>query len=299
MRVLVVGNRTSLTRTPAAAASAMVTALSKHGVTVRQIGTWAQLHQPLEYDVIHAHWQAESLNDDLACPVRWNKGNPTYPLVSVSLHDLPPQGTCPWESRADVVVTSVPYAGSHLVLPPPIPDWVPEADLPQPTAHFSVGLPSVREPGHALVAQVCARRGWHVNHVPPRGVALSLEQEIARLATSTVNVCWYPDAPGVSAAPSVCLASQRPLLLSGSSQFAYLQPYREVARRLVLYTAPAAVGDALRDPVVLETALSRVYGDWVTHRLRMPGPVIHRELGWKVGAQKLVNTWRQAQQAAR
>ena len=133
------------------------------------------------------------------------------------MHDTSLPDPCPGPGR--VRITAEPHDLSTLVVPNPVPDWV--DDLPPPNDEFTVGITGVRGDGAAEVRAVCERHGWRLNASGKEW--LSIEDEIRRLARSTVNVCWYTGVRGVAGASSICLASRRPLIINHSPMLAHVR----------------------------------------------------------------------------
>ena len=175
------------------------------------------------YDVVHVNWH----------PITTNTYNPEHfdqignVLLSVYLHDLPPWSSCPFVHKADARITSEPDPLSTLELIYPVVDWV--EDLPNLDPAFTVGWTGIRGDGLVELEKICAARGWKLNLGNPN-VWLSLEDEIRRLARSTVNVCWYKEDRGRSGAASTCLASGRPLIVNDSPMLAHFVGYHQVVR---------------------------------------------------------------------
>lgn len=102
----------------------------------------------------------------------------------------------------------------------PIPDWI--DDLPEPDRPFTVGLTGVREEGFAEVIDACSTIGARVNRGEP-GAWIPVDDEIRRLARSTVNVCWYSAKhPDRSGGVMMALASKRPQVVTDVPMFWHL-----------------------------------------------------------------------------
>ena len=163
----------------------------------------------LQYDIVHLIWHSMTMNHYNGAD--W-AGLQAGPLVS--WWDGGPSNTyCPFQEWMQIKWIEYPKSGYHL-LPYPVPDWV--TDLPEPDPVFTVGASSIRGDGIAELRQVCEQQGWAMN-LPTPGVWVSVEDEIRRLARSTVNVCWY-DTPPIwqarASAPSMLIAAGRPLLIN-------------------------------------------------------------------------------------
>jgi len=221
------------------------------------------------YDVVHVNWHPVTLNHYIPKHFREVK------LLSVYLHDLPPWSGCPFHDRADVRFASQAFPGCH-VLPYPIADWI--DDLPPPYLDFTVGWSGVRGDGAAELAEACAALGFQTN--APDGVWRTFEEEVQRLARSTVNVCWYREGRGISGGASQVASARRPMLLNHSSMFAHFWPYEE---ELYLY----------REEMNLDTALRQIQQDWENGELRMPNNIL-TELSWSRAADRILLTWEEA-----
>jgi hypothetical protein len=225
-----------------------------------------------DYDVILLGWHPIALNTYGADHF------PAGPLLAVYLHDLPPWSACPFEDRIDYVMTSEAYAKSACVLPYPVPDWV--TGLPDPADIFTVGLTGVRGDGHAEVREVCARYGWAVN--ASGETWLSLEDEVRRLARSTINVCWYHEGRGIAGAPSMCLASRRPLLVNTSPMLRHLHGHFSQ----VISVIPDSTGSP---EACLRAVAQGAYG---RHYLTRESPEdATLRLGWGGAATYLLEQW--------
>lgn len=235
-----------------------------------------------DYDVLHLNWHPIALNTYLPEHFPWPKGS--GPLLSVYLNDVPPWSGCPVADRAECLVSPEFYLGTPGQRAPehrmvyPIPDWV--DNLPPPDPEFTVGWSGVRGDGHALLAGVCEQHGWKMNVRQPGGPWATTEDEIRRLARSTVNVCWYAEGRGIAGTPSVMLGSRRPLLLNQSSMF---KPWWDggLAYANEIYTSV----------LPLEQALLMIWGDWMHERLRLPGPKVYTDHSWTTAARNLVTCW--------
>lgn len=174
------------------------------------------------YDIIHFNWDPQTINHYL--PQHFDGFEDR---LSLFLHDVPPHSTCPVQGIARWVWAFEPVAGGMVV-----PHGVPPTPLGMPAATMhpiTIGVSGVRkDPGMDQVADLCRRRGWRLNAPAWQagGAWLSTEDEIRRLARSTVNVCWYhTSGRGKSMAAMFCVAAGRPLVLSNSTMFSTLAPY--------------------------------------------------------------------------
>ncbi len=232
-----------------------------------------------DYDVVHLNWHPASINHYIT----EHFAGLTHPVLSVRLTDLPPWSGCPCLEAFTVRITAEPHELSTLVVPNPVIDWV--DDLPEPHTEFTVGVTGVRRDGYQIVKDVCARHGWRFNASDPK-VWLSIEDEIRRLARSTVNVCWYRGVRGVAGGASTCLASKRPLIINGSPMLTHVQ--------------------GLKGQVVqaedLEKILQSVYDFWTSCVRGHAGPggmdlwqaPRIEDLSWTTAAARMVTHWKEA-----
>lgn len=248
--------------------------------------TWAS------YDVIHLNWHPIALNTYTPEHFPWAKGE--GPLVSVYLNDVPPWSGCPVADRAEVIVAPEAYLGDsaqrgpdHLMVYP-IVDWV--EDLPEPEKAFTVGWSGVRGDGSAELRGVCEQHGWAMNMTEPPTERTkpwtSVEDEVRRLAKSTVNVCWYHQQRGIAGTPSMMLGSRRPLLLNDSQMF---RPWAEDRYWSDLYMFGA--------PITLEQALLSVHRKWQQGELLVPGAQVFSAHSWTTAARNLTRAWLAALEA--
>jgi hypothetical protein len=171
------------------------------------------------YDLLHLNWDPQAINHYL--PEHFAP----YPVpLSVFLHDVPPNSTCPVQGVAQLVMAHEPGEGV-VQIDHAVPTYRSEL---QPSGVFTVGTAGIRDdPGVELVQQVCDRNGWQHSRSGEFGW-LTTEEEIARLAQCHVNVCWYQTSGrGKSMAAMFMVAAGRPMVLSGSSMFSALWPYAE------------------------------------------------------------------------
>lgn len=242
------------------------------------------------FDVIHLNWHPIALNTYNPEHFPWPKGE--GPLLSVYLNDVPPWSGCPVAERAECLVAPEYYypsegkAGPDHLMVYPIPDWV--DNLPEPAKDFTVGWSGVRGDGAADIRGVCEQHGWAMNmtEAPQDRQApwVSVEDEIRRLARSTVNVCWYRQQRGIAGTPSVALGSRRPLLLNGSAMF---KPWWDFRYANELYTST----------LTLEQALISCHEAWTGGRLPLPGPRVYADHSWTTAARNLVAHWTQTLEA--
>lgn len=224
------------------------------------------------YDVVHLVWNAMTMNHysgadwaSLRRPiVSWWDGGPS-------------DASCPFLAWMQVRWSDYPRDGYHY-LDYPVPDWVDE--LPEPPEAFTVGASSVRGDGIAEIRAVCEVAGWALN-LPTPGVWQSGEDEIRRLARSTVNVCWYR-TPAIwrnrASAPSMLIASGRPILINEDDLLAHLWD-----RPDVYHGRREALGEAL----------AAVHADWRAGTLKRPVETA-RALGWTAAAAQMTAVWQAA-----
>lgn len=226
-----------------------------------------------DLDVIHVIWHPATLNHYSGAT--WPEG----PVLSV--WNGCPAASCPFTDRMDVrwgVLGK--EQPPHRQLWYPIPDWV--TDLPPAAPEFTVGYSGVRREGLGTLEAICRARGWVLNASDPE-VWLSQEDEIRRLARSTVNVCWYGYAhDDRSGSAMVCLASRRPLLTNTAPMFTQLAPYAHEHYR--------AIGGEGRE--VLESALETIYREWFDYEegMRYPRQVL-TDLSWTAAVAELEKGW--------
>lgn len=217
------------------------------------------------FDVIHVVWHPATLNHYSGAV--W----PTSPVKSV--WNGCPAAWCPFNDAMDVKWGVLGREPGHRQIWYPIPDWV--TDLPEPNQDFTVGYSGVRGDGLGELTEVCTKRGWATNF-SQKEIWLTQEEEIRRLAKSTVNVCWYSGVhDDRSGSAMVCLASRRPLLVSDVPMMTHLEPYPDVIR--ADYLEPAL--DALS-----------VYW-WKGFPLNRPRKVLD-DLSWTKAVAVLEEGWR-------
>jgi hypothetical protein len=146
-------------------------------------------------------------------------------------------------------------------------------------------MSSVRGDGALAVQTICARRGWGFNG--PYSSWLTIDEEVQRLARSSVNVCWYHTSPiwkNRASAPSMLLASGRPLLINHDSILAHLWEAPDV------YHAGEGSGSDLDQ---LDEALMRIERDWEQGQLRMPTATA-AAFSWTAATRELMRVWAEA-----
>jgi hypothetical protein len=273
----------------------MITSLGKHpgiALTVWD-GTYSSIYArqqeghsgffPLHtnFDVVHLIWNAMTMNHyngagwqyliDQGIVTSWWDGGPS-------------DASCPFIDFQQVRWSDYPRDGYHH-LDYPVPDWVDH--LPPPDPAFTVGASSVRGDGVPEIQAICESHGWAMN-LPTPGVWLSVEDEIRRLARSTVNVCWYNTPPlwhNRASAPSMLLASHRPLLINQDPLVAHLWDDPAVYHEREIRWN----GRGLENALVELSELSE-------SELRVSWTAIDR-LSWTRAAETFVSVWSQAHAA--
>lgn len=227
------------------------------------------------YDVVHVIWNALTLNHYSGA--RW----PVHPVISW-WDGGPSDASCPFQDTMQVRWSDYPREG-YEYLWYPVPDWV--DDLPTPAPRFTVGASSVRGDGVPLLQQICQKRGWAMNL--PDGVWRAHDDEVRRLARSMVNVCWYHTPPlwhNRASAPSMMLASGRPLLINGDPLVAHL------VGRADVYYQQLNVPDPPADAQILEDTLC-----WLSRQPLLHAPIqTAADLSWTVAAQRMLQIWQEA-----
>lgn len=175
------------------------------------------------YQVVHIIWNALTMNHYAGA--HWQLLQQAG-IVTSWWDGGPSDASCPFESVMQVKWSDYPRPGYHYMYYPAV-DWI--DDLPDPDAAFTLGASSVRGDGVAAVREIAERYGWHMN-LPVAGQWLSPEDEIRRLARSTVNVCWYHTPPlwkNRASAPSMLLSARRPMLVNDDPLLEHLKDYGE------------------------------------------------------------------------
>lgn len=240
MKILLIGNMTDRRCGFANFTSQMVTALLRANADVTPWdGTYSTVYHRREqghahagffppgvedYDVVHIIWNAMTMNHYSAAP--WDRLLEAGRVTSW-WDGGPSDAYCPFLSWMQVRWAA--YENEdRIYCPYPVPDWV--DDLPEPAEEFTVGASSVRGDGVDEIRMVCQDRGWKMN-LPTPGAWIPMEEEVRRLARSTVNVCWY-NTPDIwkdrASAPSMLIASKRPLLINQDSLVAHLHHYSDI-----------------------------------------------------------------------
>lgn len=235
---------------------------------------------PLSFDIIHIVWHPATLNHYAGADWAGLRAHATRPILSQ--WNGCPAASCPFTDVMDVRWGVLGREPDHRQAWYPIPDWV--TDLPEPNPEFTVGYSGVRGDGLGLLTEVCAAHKWRTNF-SDKEVWLSQEDEIKRLARSTVNVCWYGPYDDRSGSAMVCLASKRPLVFNASSpMFTHLMPY-------------ANKGDGLLAVDDLEQTLLQGYEthygipDGVDPGIPSVRSPILQDLGWAAAVRNFEEGW--------
>ena len=251
-------------------------------------GTYSQVYQRREagadpflpenghtYDVIHVIWHAMTLNHYSGAT--WPKG-PSAPLLSF-WDGGPSNCWCPFVDAMDVKWCCYPKEGYRDQWYA-IPDWV--DDVPAPDPQFTVGVSSIRGDGVPEIVATCERNGWAINQPAP-DQWIPLEDEVRRLARSTVNVSWYDTIPlwkDRAGGPSTLLASGRPLLITDDSLLGHLVDAPDLYHGKI----------AARGGPDLETSLKAIEADWTAGTLRLPQETVQR-LSWSESVKVFEQGW--------
>lgn len=238
MNVLLIGNLSDTRCGFQNFTAQMRTALPRAGVHLNTFdGTYTQVYarqqrpdtpylgmfppDVLNFDGVHLVWNAMTMNH--------YSGAPWQLLIDAGVVTSwwdggPSDASCPFIDFLQVRWSDYPRDGYHY-MPYPVPDWV--EDLPPANEKFTIGASSVRGDGIAEIRQVAETLGCELN-LPAPGQWLSVEDEIRRLARSTVNICWYNTPPlwhNRASAPSMLLAALRPVLVNEDPLVAHLREY--------------------------------------------------------------------------
>lgn len=176
------------------------------------------------WDLVHLNWDPQTINHYL--PEHFAGAPP----LSVFLHDVPPNSTCPVAGVAKLVMAHEPGEGIS-VIDHAVPDYRGMLYLPAPGGLPVIGLTGIRrDAGVEQARELCKRRGWVFSEPPwwNGGPWLSTKEEIARLSACDVNVNWYhATGRGKSMSAMMGVAARRPLVLSPSTMFSALWGYRD------------------------------------------------------------------------
>lgn len=186
---------------------------------VRQFGEqWARALEVAGHTVLRS--QAAGFVSCDQTLWNWDSGtrspylSPTPPQTTVFVHHtyrgvprLPPDGRL-----------LSPINGYGTYFPYPIPTHrAPAGTVIQPK---TLGVTTIRKEGLDYLGEACARRGWTL--CPPDRWR-ETDAEIDRLAECAALGAWYTESGGRSLALATMIAAQRPLLLSNSQMFEYLE----------------------------------------------------------------------------
>lgn len=222
----------------------------------------------LTYDVVHLIWNAMTMNHYNGADWAALKGGPI-----VSWWDGGPSDAfCPFKAWMQVRWSDYSRDGYYYQWYP-VPDWVDA--LPNPDPVFTVGASSVRGDGVADIRQVCETHGWAMN-LPTPGTWVSVEDEVRRLAHSTVNVCWYHTPPlwhNRASAPSMLLASGRALAINHDLLVGHLETASDVYH-----------GEDLEDLLV------HIEQEWRQGHLHLPTRTASL-LSWTTAVDRFVTVW--------
>lgn len=273
MRILVITNASTERCGVRAYGEEMIAAIRRAGHTVDVWdGTYSAVvahgylpHASWRYDLLHLNWDPQAINHYLPEHFR-----PGLPPLSLFLHDVPPNSTCPVFDVARWRFGFEPGDGIQVV-----PEGIPPSPAglsagPAAADRPIIGVTGIRnDPGMAMVADACQRHGWAFNAPSwwTGGPWLSTDDEIRRLSRSSVNVCWYQTTGrGKSMAACFCLAARRPLVLSPSTMFSALWPYADeifIGSRFDVEVLEEGIRSALRLPVVAKRAIQELAWDRV------------------------------------
>lgn len=221
------------------------------------------------YDVIHVIWHPATLNHYSGA--KW----PAGPVLSV--WNGCPAAWCPFTDAMDIRWGVLGREPEHHQIFYPIPDW--SEPLPHlETGVFTVGYSGVRGDGLDALRQVCEKHGWFPNF-SEKGKWFSIEDEINRLAASTVNVGWYgAEHDDRSGSAMMCLASHRPFLCNRVPMFEHVLPYVD---RSEIYTGED-----------LEESLQTVRRDWLNRSLEYPNQIL-KDYSWSTACRILEAGWQE------
>lgn len=232
-----------------------------------------------DYDVVHLIWNAMTMNHYSGAP--WAQ----VPGVTSWWDGGPSDASCPFLAHMAVRWSDYPRDGYEYSAYP-VPDWV--EDLPATAPAFTVGCSSVRGDGVASVREVCLKHGWDLN-LPTPGQWLTIDDEIRRLAYSSVNVCWYNTPPlwhNRASAPSMLIAAERPLLINEDPLVAHLWDYTDAQG---IYHGRKSGEDGPG----LEECLIALHMLWRSDGLRRP-TLPFDDLRWTTAARHFVQVWEDA-----
>lgn len=264
----------------------MIAALRRAGDDVTEWdGTYSAIYERKTYlpadvgafDLVHFNWDPQAINHYL--PEHFAGAPP----LSLFLHDVPPNSTCPVHDIAKWRFGFEPYKDVD-VIDEPIPPT--PSGLDPVRADVTIGISGIRvDAGILKVAEICSDRGYTLatsaGHDGSRW--LSTNDEIRRLARNTLNICWYhTSGRGKSMAAAFCCAARRPLICSNSTMFSALWPYEEE----IYFPAPGADWG-----LALPALVDEVLRDLENDDALIPDRVCH-ELGWDHLIQRFRMRWR-------
>lgn len=252
-----------------------------------------------DWDLVHLNWDPQTINHYL--PEHFAPG--VAPPLSLFLHDVPPNSSCPVLPVARLVMSYEEMEGSH-VIEHAVPAWGGHRihDCTRwsflPATVPVIGVSGIRgDPGANLVEELCLRRGWVFN-CPPwwyremgaastlAGPFLSTEEEIHRLSHSDVNICWYhTSGRGKSMAAMFCVAAGRPLVLSGSTMFSNLVGYGDEVYCLSTHNDDNTVNSLYAEAEGLEQMVD------LALETRIVPTRAAKELSWEVRALEIKALW--------
>ncbi len=233
----------------------------------------------LSYDVVHVVWHAMTLNHYAGADWASLAGGPV-----ISWWDGgPSDASCPFKDCMQVRWSDYPRDGYHYSVYP-VPDWV--DILPYQPCDFTVGASTVRGDGVGHIKRVCEAHGWAMN-LPEPEQWLSIEDEVRRLARSSVNVCWYDTPPlwhNRASAPSMLLAAKRPLLINEDLLVAHLWDVQE-----------GIWHGWKKQHRGLDGLLDTVYAEWKAEDGNLERPVgIADRMSWSRACEHFVSVWQEA-----
>lgn len=278
-----------------------------HDVTAYD-GTYAQVYarreagmesflplDPLSYDVLHVIWHPATFNHYAGADWeglkhdRRGRGQRT-PVLSL-WNGCPTAAWCPFLGQMDVAWDARGLLEGHRPIWYPIPDWI--DDLPPTNPAFTVGYSGVRRDGVGPLTEICERHGWQMNFSEP-GAWLGLEEEVKRLARSSVNVGWYGGDDDRASSAMMCLASRRPFLCNDVKMFLTIKPFANTG---ATGNGIVQVEDRVQE---LEKALEQA---WEAHvgfpdgidpgipSLPQPQSPVWQALSWSAAVKELEKGW--------
>lgn len=221
------------------------------------------------YDQVCLLWNPQTINFYMGAD-RW----PATEKGTIWIGETKPWAWCPFQEHFKHVIACDAAEGITEVIGCPVVDWV---ESPPPDPAFTVGISTVRGEGVSLVEYLQSRYPHWTFNVGTSW--LPLEDEIRRLARSTVNVCWYHTGRNErSSAASMCLASGRPLIVNHAPPLQHLHGLPGI-------TVVEQLGD-------LEAALEQAAADWAVAGW-LPTPVWPSVWNWSHVVTRLQQLWEQ------